>query len=87
MADTDELPGEDAGDGEEIGEGGPIRVEPDDPWASERLNIEAVWHLVSTRFEDPYANHGVQVAYERMLIAAYERIARFCRADLPADEP
>jgi len=87
MADTDEMPDEEAGGGDEEGEGQTIEIEPDDPWAAERLNIDAIWHLVSTRFEDPYANAGVQIAYERMLIAAYDRLARFCRSDLPADEP
>jgi len=87
MTDTDETPGEDEGDGDDDGDGQAIEIEPDDPWAAERLNIDAIWHLVSTRFENPYANAGVQIAYEQMLIAAYNRLARFCRSDLPADEP
>lgn len=51
-------------------------------WLKRLRKITSVQH----EREIPFDNAGVQIAYERMLISAFERMARICRNDLPPDE-
>lgn len=86
MADTDELPDEEAGEGDEGDEPIEIEVESDDPEAPARMMIETLWAIVSNPYQEPYPK-AIQITYERMMIAAMERITRICHSDLPTDQP
>jgi hypothetical protein len=88
MNDAEEVPGDDAepATGDAV-DGLEIEVEIDDPWSGDRMMAETLFIVISNRYEEPFPNAGVQISYERMMIAAMERVSRICRNDLPADQP
>ena len=50
---------------------------------NQRKWIAAIRLLTESRFNKPFDNANVQIAYEDMLLAAYERLERILNSDLP----
>lgn len=55
--------------------------------AEQRRWIASIRSLTETRHDEPFANSVVQIAYEDMLTAAFDRLERILKSDLPYSQP